>query len=53
MSCKTRLPCAFLGHGGGPLPLLGAQPAVADTLRRFPASLGGAVPTAILGREIR
>lgn len=34
-----RQPAIFINHGGGPLPLLGQQPRVAQSLRSFAASL--------------
>lgn len=42
-----RAPCAFFGHGGGPMPLLGMQPEVALTFKEYASSLGF-TPTAIL-----
>lgn len=32
-------PCAFIGHGGGPLPLLGKHPELVDNFKQFIASL--------------
>jgi len=42
-----RLPCVFVNHGGGPLPLIGQQPEVADLMSSYPKSLKQA-PTKIL-----
>lgn len=44
-----RVPCAFFGHGGGPMPLLGQQEDVANTLRTYAATIGFK-PTSILGK---
>jgi aromatic ring-opening dioxygenase catalytic subunit (LigB family) len=46
MTCR-RLPCAFFGHGGGPLPLMGQQTEVAATLSSYASTLEAA-PSAIL-----
>lgn len=35
----TRFPAVYVNHGGGPMPLLGKQPAVADSFRDIAASL--------------
>jgi len=43
----TRMPCMYLNHGGGPLPVLGRQPQVAELLKNIP-SLLPATPSAIL-----
>ena len=43
------IPCAYINHGGGPLPLLGQQPALATTLRQYSQSLQATPPSAILG----
>ena len=34
-SCLTKLPVAFVTHGGGPMPLLGSQPATASFMKSF------------------
>lgn len=41
------MPAVFVNHGGGPLPLLGRQPEVADFLGRYPGTLPAA-PRAVL-----
>lgn len=43
----TRMPCVYINHGGGPMPLLGRQPELASFLRGYAASLPRR-PTAIL-----
>lgn len=43
----SKFPCVFFNHGGGPLPLLGRQPSVADVISQYPKSLS-AKPSAIL-----
>lgn len=43
----ARLPALFINHGGGPLPLLGKQPAVAHFLSSYAATLP-ARPRAVL-----
>ena len=40
-------PCIYINHGGGPLPLMGAQPDVASFLGKYASSLP-MLPTAIL-----
>ncbi|GAX79046.1 hypothetical protein CEUSTIGMA_g6486.t1 [Chlamydomonas eustigma] len=47
MSVASKMPTLFLSHGGGPLPLLGAQKDVADFFKKAP-SLLPRPPTAIL-----
>eukprot|EP00439_Symbiodinium_sp_Y106_P012041 s5670_g1.t2 len=42
-----RMPCVFVNHGGGPLPLLGKQPAIAKFLQGYRRSLPRA-PAAII-----
>ena len=44
-----RLPCAYFNHGGGPMPLLGQQPGVADALSSYSGTLD-VTPRAILGK---
>jgi 4,5-DOPA dioxygenase extradiol len=47
--CQTSgaaMPCIYVNHGGGPLPLLGAQPAVADFLGSYASTINR--PRAIL-----
>ena len=41
------LPCIYINHGGGPLPLMGSQPEIASFLRNYASSLP-VLPTAIL-----
>jgi aromatic ring-opening dioxygenase catalytic subunit (LigB family) len=41
------MPALFLCHGGGPLPLLGADPATANALTHYPTTLPS-TPTSIL-----
>eukprot|EP01063_Lacrimia_lanifica_P041744 TRINITY_DN9802_c0_g2_i1.p2 TRINITY_DN9802_c0_g2~~TRINITY_DN9802_c0_g2_i1.p2 ORF type:complete len:273 (+),score=93.01 TRINITY_DN9802_c0_g2_i1:509-1327(+) len=43
----TRMPCVYINHGGGPLPLLGRQPEVAEFLSGYLATLP-ARPAAIV-----
>eukprot|EP00927_Polykrikos_kofoidii_P077009 TRINITY_DN74001_c0_g1_i1.p1 TRINITY_DN74001_c0_g1~~TRINITY_DN74001_c0_g1_i1.p1 ORF type:complete len:316 (+),score=37.40 TRINITY_DN74001_c0_g1_i1:70-948(+) len=46
---SERMPCVFINHGGGPLPLLGRQPQIANFLSGYAATLpGGRQPSAIL-----
>jgi len=33
------MPCVYINHGGGPLPILGQQPDVANFLRSYPSTL--------------
>merc|ERR1719330_1074392 len=47
VSADSRMPCTFVNHGGGPMPLLGHQPELADFLSGYPKSLPRE-PTAIL-----
>ncbi|CAE8660512.1 unnamed protein product [Polarella glacialis] len=44
---SIRMPCAFLDHGGGPMPLLGQQPEAAKLLGGYAAQLPGR-PSAVL-----
>lgn len=46
-SSGERMPCAYINHGGGPMPLLGQQPGVAEFMSRYGATLPGK-PSAIL-----
>lgn len=46
-SSGRRMPCVFVNHGGGPLPLLGKQPGIAKFLQGYPRSLPSA-PAAII-----
>eukprot|EP00971_Amphidinium_carterae_P171608 3402262-Amphidinium_carterae.1 len=43
----TRMPCVYVNHGGGPMPLLGQQPDLAAYLSGYAAQLP-AKPTAIV-----
>ena len=45
-SSSSRIPCAYFNHGGGPLPILGHQPSVANTFRSYPSTIP--TPKAIL-----
>lgn len=38
-SSYLRMPCIYINHGGGPLPLIGHQPSVANTLRSYSSSI--------------
>lgn len=42
-----KMPAVFINHGGGPLPLLGANPTIANFCRSYPATLAEP-PKAIL-----
>jgi hypothetical protein len=45
----SELPVIFLAHGGGPLPILGAQPEIAEHLRDIPSLIpSGQQPKAIV-----
>jgi len=44
---STRMPCLYLNHGGGPMPLLGQQPEVANFCSKYAATLP-AKPSAIV-----
>jgi hypothetical protein len=48
-SCANMMPCAFLNHGGGPMPLLGRQPELAEALVQYAGTLP--TPSAILGKK--
>lgn len=41
------MPCVYINHGGGPLPLLGKQPSIATFLGNYASTLSR-LPTAIL-----
>ena len=41
------MPCIYVNHGGGPLPLLGQQPVVSDFLSSYPRTVQN--PSAVLG----
>jgi hypothetical protein len=41
------MPCAYLNHGGGPMPLLNRQPELSVALTEYAETLPK--PTAILG----
>mmetsp|Transcript_23916 Transcript_23916/g.50155 ORF Transcript_23916/g.50155 Transcript_23916/m.50155 type:complete len:289 (-) Transcript_23916:305-1171(-) len=43
----TRMPAVFIDHGGGPLPLLGRQPAISSFLSSYASTLP-AIPRAIV-----
>lgn len=43
------MPCAYLNHGGGPMPLLGHQPDLANNLAQYANTLPA--PSAILGKN--
>lgn len=45
-SINSRMPCIYINHGGGPLPLLGQQPSVANTLKSYSSNI--LTPKAIL-----
>ena len=38
-TAASKFPCAFISHGGGPMPLLGRQPEVLMNFKSFAASL--------------
>ncbi|KAL1522205.1 hypothetical protein AB1Y20_021843 [Prymnesium parvum] len=46
-TCSPRLPAVYINHGGGPLPLLGEQPAVASSLSSYARTLPS-TPKAVL-----
>ena len=37
--CAMPAPCAFIFHGGGPMPLLGQQPAMVESLQTWAKTL--------------
>jgi hypothetical protein len=43
------MPCAYLFHGGGPMPLLGRQPELANLLIQYAGTLPK--PSAILSSD--
>ena len=47
-SSMPRAPSTFLTHGGGPMPLLGQDPNLAEFLAQWPRSLGEGIPAALV-----